>query len=278
MRALERIRRYTVVSLLTLFALGCAPTLRDFESVPLRKAIHRYAIAHRGSLHEGLPDNSLPAIKDSISKGVRFLEVDVRRGADGELFLFHDGSLQESNYASPQELLGEPVQELSTGDRGKVRLDAAGLIGIPTLQEALATLDANATASLQLDLKGESDQLLEAVMRLLAQEKKLSRAVIQLKNPERIRRIRAQEPRARILARARNMEELDNAIASKVEFVELERWITGEAVEKCHAANITVVLNVAAPRYDTKETWEFFRARGIDSIMTDHAVSAIEGK
>jgi hypothetical protein len=35
-----------------------------------------------------------------------------------------------------------------------------------------------------------------------------------------------------------------------------------------------VVLNVAAPRYDKKETWEFFRARGVDSLMTDHAVMA----
>lgn len=278
MRALESIRRYTIASLLTLSTLGCAPTLDDFESVPLRSPIHRYAIAHRGSLHEGLPDNSIPALKDSISKGVQFLEVDVRKGADGELFLFHDGSLQESNYSYPQELLGKQVQELSTGDRGKVRLDATGLIGIPTLREALATLDASKTASLQLDLKGESDQLLESTVKLLSHEGKLSRAIIQLKNPERIRRIKAQEPATRILARARNMEELENAIASKVEFIELERWITAEAVEKCHTANVTVVLNVAAPRYDTKETWEFFRARGVDSIMTDHAVSAIEGK
>jgi glycerophosphoryl diester phosphodiesterase len=209
---------------------------------------------------------------------VQFLEVDVRQGSDGELFLFHDGSLQESNYASPRELRGERVQELSTGDRGKVRLDAAGRIGIPTLREALATLDVSKTAALQLDLKGESDQLLDAAVKLLIQEKKLSRAVIQLKNPERIQRIRSQEPRVRVLARVRDMEQLEKAIAAKVEFMELERWITGEAVEKCHAANITVVLNIAAPRYDTKETWDFFRARGVDSIMTDHAVLANQGQ
>ena len=275
-RALARLGRYTFVSLLTLFLYGCAPTLdlHDFESVPLQKPLYRSAIAHRGSLHEGLPDNSIPALKDSIAKGVQFLEVDVRRSADGELFLFHDGSLQESNFSSPRDLLGAPIQELSTDDRGKVRLDAAGLIGIPTLSEALATLDANKTAALQLDLKGESDQLLDAVVKLLKQEKKISRAVIQLKNPERIRKIRTHEPQVRVLARVRNIKQLDQAIASKVEFVELERWITGEAVDKCHAANIVVVLNVAAPPYDKKETWDFFRARGVDSVMTDHAVMA----
>ncbi len=278
MRALASVRRYTIGSFLTLFACGCVPTLSlsDFESVPLRKPLHRYAIAHRGSLHEGLPDNSLPALQQAISKGVRFLEVDVRQGADGELFLFHDGSLQESNYSSPKELLGKRVQELSTGDRGKVRLDPAGLIGIPTLKAALATLDTSERATLQIDMKGESDHLLDATVKILKQEGKLSRAVIQLKNPERIRRIRSQEPQLQILARVRDMEQLDQAVASRVAFVELERWITGEAVEKCHAANITVVLNVAAPRYDKKETWEFFRARGVDSIMTDHAVVAVQ--
>jgi glycerophosphoryl diester phosphodiesterase len=278
MGALASVRRYTIGSFLTLFACGCVPTLSlsDFESVPLRKPLHRYAVAHRGSLHEGLPDNSLPALQQAISKGARFLEVDVRQGADGELFLFHDGSLQESNYSSPKELLGKRVQELSTSDRGKVRLDPAGLIGIPTLKAALATLDTSETATLQIDMKGESDQLLDAVVKVFKEENKVARAIIQLKNPERIKRIRLQEPAIRVLARARDMSQLDQAIASKVEFIELERWITGEAVEKCHAANITVVLNVAAPRYDKKETWEFFRARGVDSIMTDHAVVAVQ--
>jgi glycerophosphoryl diester phosphodiesterase len=229
-------------------------------------------------LHEGLPDNSLPALKDSISRGVQFLEVDVRKSDDGELFLFHDGSLQESNFASPRELLGARVQELSTGNRGKVRLDAAGGIGIPTLLEALAILDTNKTAVLQLDLKGESDHLLDAVVNLLKQERKLSRAVIQLKDPERIRRVRSEQPQVRVVARVRDIQQLEQAISANVEFVELERWITGEAVEKCHAANIAVVLNVAAPRYDKKETWDFFRARGVDSIMTDHAVLGNQGQ
>jgi glycerophosphoryl diester phosphodiesterase len=248
--------------------------LNDFESVPLQQPLHRYTIAHRGSLHEGLPDNSLTALRDSISKGVQFLEVDVRRGGDGELFLFHDGSLRESNFSSPKELLGKSAQVLSADEREKVRLDPNGLIGIPTLAQALSLLNATNTAVLQLDLKGESDQLLDSVVKLLAKEGKLSRAVVQLKHPERIQRIRSQAPHLRVLARVRDMQQLENAIAAKVEFIELERWITGEAVERCHAANITVVLNVAAPPYDNPQTWEFFRARGIDSLMSDHAAAA----
>lgn len=265
-----------VASLLALVVMGCVPTLdlKDFKDLPSQQPIHRYAIAHRGSLHQGLPDNSLPALQDSLSKGVQFLEVDVRKAKDGELFLFHDGSLKDSNFTSPKDLKGKKVQELTSDERGRVRLDPHSPICIPTLKDALRVVRSSPSAALQLDLKGESDELLDATVALLKQEHALERAIIQLKNPIRIRKIRSQEPTARILARVRDMGELRQAIASGVEFIELERWITGNAIEEAHAADIPVVLNVAAPQYDTEVTWNFFRSKGVDSIMTDHAVKA----
>lgn len=265
-----------IIALGALTFIGCAPTLdlKDFDHLPLQTPIHRYTIAHRGSLHQRCPDNSIQALQESISQGVQFLEVDVRKGADGTLFLFHDGSLKKGNFSSPQELSGKRVQELTSTERESVRLDAESTVHIPSLKEALNVVSESKTAVLQIDLKGESDELLRSVIELLKQEKKLNRAVIQLKSPERIRRIRASEPEARILARCKDSTQLDQAIAAHVEFVELERWITAEAVTKCHHANITVVLNLAAPPYDKQITWEFFRARGVDSLMTDHAVLA----
>ena len=272
-RTVTLLTRCGITALFALSSVGCAPTLdlKDFESIPPTQPLHRYAIAHRGSLHQGYPDNSIPALKEALAQGVQFLEVDVRKGNDGTLFIFHDGSLQNNNFFSPQGLEGKRVQELTQSERESVRLNQGGTIGIPTLKEALDVVSQNKTASLQIDLKGESDELLQSVIDLLKQEKKLSRAVIQLKSPERITSIRAKEPTARILARCKDMEQLDQAIEARVEFVELERWITAEAIAKCHAANITVVLNVAAPPYDNRDTWEFFRARGVDSVMTDHA-------
>lgn len=273
MRVPARVLRYIALVLIEIGAVGCfqSISLDDFEDLPASQPIHRYAIAHRGSLHDGLPDNSLPAIKESISKGVRFLEVDVRKSRDGDLFLFHDGSLKKSNFASPLNLEGRKVQELTIAERNVVRLDANGLIGIPTLREALEEVKKSSSVTLQIDLKGESDELLESVVHLLKQENSLSRAIVQLKDPGRIQRIRSQEPLSRILARVKNMEQLNQAIAAHVECVELERWITAEAIQRAHAANIVVVFNVAAPPYDTEETWGFFRSKGVDSIMTDHA-------
>lgn len=263
-----------IVSLFTV--AGCAPTLdlKDFEHLPQQQPLHRYAIAHRGSLHRGYPDNSIPALRESLSQGVQFLEVDARKGSDGTLFIFHDGSLRRGNFSTPEDLTGRKVQELSASERASVRLDANGTIHIPTLKEALDVVSQNKSATLQIDLKGESDELLQAVIDLIKQEGKLSRALIQLKNPERIQRVRVQEPGVRILARCKDDAQLDQAIAARVEFIELERWMSADAVRKAHEANIGVVLNVAAPAYDTEKTWSFFRSKGVDSIMTDHAEMA----
>lgn len=262
-----------LASLLALFSAGCAPSLKlsDFDYLPNQTPLKHLSIAHRGSLHNGLPDNSIPALKESLSKGVKFLEVDVRIDQDGKLFIFHDGSLKPSNFNSPRELTGRAVKDLSSAERSMVRLDQESKIGIPSLKEALATLKPYSTASLQIDLKGESDHLLIAVIDLLKQEGALDSAIIQLKSPARIKMIRQKEPAARILARVKNIEQLKQAIDSRVEFVELERWISADAVRLAHAANILVVFNVAAPQYDKYETWKFFRSKGVDSIMTDHA-------
>jgi hypothetical protein len=49
--------------------------------------------AHRG-IWRNAPENSLPAIEAAIRAGCDIVEIDVRRSADGGLFLLHDKTLQ----------------------------------------------------------------------------------------------------------------------------------------------------------------------------------------
>ena len=256
---------------LTACFIGFGPS--DLKALPEQSALARYTIAHRGSLHTGLPDNSLPALKDALAKGVSFLEVDVRLSTSGDLFLFHDGSAQETNSFSPASLLGRPIKQLSPTERGHIKLDSTGTIGIPLLQDALAVLPKDG-AVLQLDLKAESDELLASVVKVLKEEKKLGRVVIQLRSPARIERLRREEPTARISARCVDAAQLHQAIAAKVEFVELQRWLTAEAIQSAHRAGIAVTFNVAGSPYDEPTIWQMLRSRGVDSIMTNHAVDA----
>ncbi|UVD55196.1 glycerophosphodiester phosphodiesterase family protein [Rhizobium sp. Pop5] len=50
-------------------------------------------VAHRGAWHEA-PENSLAAIEKAIAAGYDIVEVDIRRSADGVLFILHDDTLE----------------------------------------------------------------------------------------------------------------------------------------------------------------------------------------
>ncbi len=50
-------------------------------------------VAHRGIWRDA-PENSLVAIEAAIHAGCDVVEIDVRRSADGGLFLLHDKTLQ----------------------------------------------------------------------------------------------------------------------------------------------------------------------------------------
>jgi hypothetical protein len=196
----------------------------------------------------------------------------VRRSVEGELFLFHDGSVQSGNSYAARELLHRPIQTLTRAERDRVFLDSARTVLIPTLDEAL-TVVAGTSSSLQLDCKGESDQLVLQALELVSRRGLLSQVVVQIRAPARIARIKARYPKARILARCRSIEQVHEALSQGAELVELERWISAEAVGLAHAHGALVLINLASSRLDNPDTWGYFRSRGVDVIMTDFADS-----
>ncbi|WP_416066407.1 glycerophosphodiester phosphodiesterase family protein [Rhizobium sp. ZK1] len=62
----------------------------DYVRAPQRECA---VVAHRGIWREA-PENSLAAIEAAIRAGCDVVEIDVRRSADGGLFLLHDKTLQ----------------------------------------------------------------------------------------------------------------------------------------------------------------------------------------
>src|SRR3546814_19507721 len=62
---------------------------KDYIADPNRNCA---IVAHRGSWR-GAPENSLAAIERAISVGADIVELDVRKSADGVLFLMHDDTL-----------------------------------------------------------------------------------------------------------------------------------------------------------------------------------------
>jgi len=67
---------------------------------------HVMVVAHRsGGLQHGktlFPENSLAALKASISAGAEMVEVDVRRAGDGTLIVMHDSWLDRTTTWRPR--------------------------------------------------------------------------------------------------------------------------------------------------------------------------------
>jgi len=263
------------------FISGCClnsslfyPSIADIGPLDQQPTLATLTVAHRGNISTGaLPDNSLPALRQGLTAGVPFLEVDVRRSADGVLFLFHDGSFSRDNSNAPAQLRGIAISTLSSADLRKASLDKSNQIQIPTLADALSLLrqhpHGSAPSALQLDLKAESDSLMLDVLELVSSSGLLHRVLLQLRSPERISLALSKYPHARILARCTSPEQLNQALQNRVEAVELERWITSSAVRQAHARGVLVAINIAGSRLDEPSTHDYFRSRGVDMIMTD---------
>ena len=111
---------------------------------------HAMLAAHRGGPADGYAENALSSLQRLAEMGVLYAEIDVRRAADGTLFLLHDDTLDRTTTGQG------PLDGLSWPDLSGIPLrdpDGDPLTDtIPTLAEALETAR-TAGLILNLDLK-----------------------------------------------------------------------------------------------------------------------------
>ena len=148
----------------TALLAACAPAS---HSVPVDRAAPAIAMdcfrvngssmlaAHRGGPAAGYPENALTSQRRLSELGVLYAEINVRRSADGALFLLHDDTLDRTTSGSG------PLTGLDWADLSVLQLhDNDGRLsdtGIPTLIDAL-DLARNTGLILNLDLKSVSPE------------------------------------------------------------------------------------------------------------------------
>lgn len=139
-------------------------------------------IVHRAAHAEHI-ENTLPAIRDAHAWGADGIEIDIRRSADGILYLFHDDMLDidTSGVGPPNQHTLESIRELGLRDRLGRPTNAT----IPTLAEAL---DAASELDLSLHLDIKEPDLEQDIARELDQRHLWSDVVfINRNNGERLR-------------------------------------------------------------------------------------------
>ncbi|WP_117190353.1 glycerophosphodiester phosphodiesterase family protein [Rhizobium terrae] len=127
-------------------------TYRDFIANPARDCA---VVAHRGAWH-GAPENSLAAIEKAIALGIDIVELDIRKSADGELFLMHDDTLarmagidRDAETFTMAELQAIALRE-DDGGEGRALTDQR----IPTLKQALEVIRGRIFVDLDLKDRG----------------------------------------------------------------------------------------------------------------------------
>lgn len=226
--------------------------------------------AHRGSIHHEYPDNSLAAIREAVDAGVPFLEVDVRMSHEGELFLFHDTTLRDENSSAQSSLYGRHPESLSHAERDSITLPDSDDAKIPLLREALS-LVAHSHSQLQLDIKRQSPEIVDAIVQEVDKSGDRHSIILQFRNIPLLQEMKARYPNVQMLARCRSMEDVEAALAAGADTIELERWLSTEAIERIHASGKRVLFNVSNSVWDTQPIRWYLGWRDVDIVMTDNA-------
>src|SRR5215217_7560868 len=111
-------------------------------------------IGHRGAAGHA-PENTLTAIRKAIALGIDFVEIDVRRTADGVLVVLHDATVNRTTNGRGR------VDRLSL--RALKKLEAGNGEAIPTLEEALSVADGRTGLVVELKVKGIAREAVESV-------------------------------------------------------------------------------------------------------------------
>ncbi len=151
-------------------------SLLNPKSLPFLDYPYPIPFAHRGGAGV-FPENTLPAFQNAVNSGYKYLETDVHSSKDGEVFAFHDDSLDRVTEHSGK------ISELTSKEISNIQID--NFAKIPTLLELLETFP---EAKLNIDPK--SDSVVQPLTDLLKHTNSVSRVCIGSFSDKRIKYIR----------------------------------------------------------------------------------------
>lgn len=134
------------------------------------------AFAHRGGAGEA-PENTMEAFDAAVSLGYRYLELDVRTTADGELVVFHDEHVDRvtNGVGALADLRFDEV----------ARLRVAGTARVPRLAEVF-----DAWPDVRVNIDPKEQAAVEPLARLLRARGRVDRVCVMAFSDARLRQIR----------------------------------------------------------------------------------------
>jgi glycerophosphoryl diester phosphodiesterase len=184
-----------------------------------------HIIAHRGASGHA-PENTLPAFERALELGAFEVELDVRMSRDGELFLFHDETLDEKTDGAGRfsEASSAKLRRLDIGswfDRQHLaqppRFAGTGLI---TLSELFAHFGARLVY--HVEIKGREARIPPEIVRRVREFELGERVVVTSFSLEQLRRVRKLDATLPVWLLIARQNELQERAEAKLPLLELQ--------------------------------------------------------
>lgn len=261
---------------------------RDSENGRVLVACHRAGYLSADGKH--LPENSVPAIRNSINAGAEILEIDLAMTSDGHLVLLHDKTLDRTTTGKG------PVSALTLAQVKELHLrDPDGGITqerVPTFRETMELVKGKAMVNLD-KLNVTDTPKMDLAMKVLRETGTVNHAIFKgSTSPEKVRKALARFPE-----KPDFMPVIANTSAEKV--ISILDELKPEAVEIVFKDSGTPMLSpevlAAAKRHGTRiwinslwaslngghddasaiagdpsGSWGWIVGRGADIIQTDY--------
>ena len=220
--------------------------------------------AHRGGAGM-FPENTLPAFKNAIEMGYKYLETDVHSSKDGEVFAFHDESLERVTGRTGK------ISDFSATEISQIEID--GFAKIPTLIELLELFP-----KVKINIDPKADSVVTPLINLLKRTNSVSRVCIGSFSDKRIKEIR-KELGSELCVSA-GPKAVIKFLAGRFSFPKSKpayhclqvpqrsgpvKIVTRDFIEKAHSRG----LQVHVWTIDDEEEMNELLDIGVDGLMTD---------
>ena len=233
----------------------------------------RWPSAHRGAQAFG-PENSLDAVRGAAQAGIPLIEIDVRRNADGTLFLYHDRRLDGRKVSGPSQLIGRRAESLDDRELQLLRYAGGAPSPLATYAEALDAVAPYRT-TLQLDVKGEPWAVIDQAVHIAREKGQAHQIMVQCQRLSTLAYVREKFPDIAVLARAHSVADVRKAYRKLPDIIQIEEaWISPVLVQEIHAAGSKILVK-SLDTMDTAEHWQRLFDAGVDIVLTDKAVQMV---
>jgi glycerophosphoryl diester phosphodiesterase len=213
-------------------------------------------IGHRGAAGHA-PENTLGAIHKGVALGVDFIEIDVRRTADGALVILHDETVNRTTDGKGR-IDRLSLQEIKA-------LNAGNSETIPTLEDALKAVAGQAGLLLELKVNGMAQQAVETVRRIGFTDPVIYASFLH----DELTQVRTFDPNAPLMALFGRLPRnpVVRAVTHGASHVGLRYdTATHRLVEACHRAGLLVCIYTA----DTPRDIQHGLSLGVDGVISNY--------